>query len=42
MPQKHYYYTRSIFDGIGEGVGGVGGDVKAITRTASEVKKMYL
>ncbi len=23
MPQKHYYYTRSIFDGIGEG--GVGG-----------------
>jgi hypothetical protein len=24
MPQKHYNYTRSIFDGIGEGVG-VGG-----------------
>ncbi len=37
MPQKHYYYSRSIFDGIGEG-GGEGGVVKAITRTASAVK----
>jgi hypothetical protein len=38
MPEKHYYYSRSIFDGIGEGGEG-GGVVKAITRTASTVKK---
>ncbi len=24
MPQKHYYYSKSIFDGIGEGGGGGG------------------
>ena len=37
MPRKHYCYTRSIFYGIGEGGGWVGGDLKAITRTASAV-----
>jgi hypothetical protein len=41
MPQKHDNYTRKVFDGIGEGGGGV---VKVITRTACAFKnipKMY-
>jgi hypothetical protein len=37
MPQKHDNYTRKVLYGIGDG-GGVG-VVKAITRTASAVKK---
>jgi hypothetical protein len=41
MPEKHVNYTRKVFDGIGEG-GWVGGDVKAITRTASAVKNQKI
>jgi hypothetical protein len=40
LPQKHDNYTRKVFDGIGDGGWvGVGGRVKAITSTASAVKK---
>ncbi len=38
IPQKHDNYTRKVFDGTGDGGGGAGGVVKAITRTASAVK----
>ena len=39
MAWKDNNRFRKVFYGIGEGGGGWGGDVKAITSTASAVKK---